>query len=179
MPRMLAFARSVCTQCCKCVQCNKLLVGFKGQQSHLCGYVECISCKEYVEAATHKCFVQVAKFPQEQEEDKKKNNKRKCRANAGLATLEANGEGLDMEEDEYKPPLHMFFDIEAMQDTNLYVANLLIAKTKDDDCPEHFRGNDCVKHFLEWLDTLTENDTRPVTVIAHNFQGYDGYYVVD
>ena len=57
--------------------------------------------------------------------------------------------------------------------------NLLIAETEHDDCPEHFRGEHCIKSFLERLDTLTENDTRPVTVIAHNFQGYDGYFIVD
>ena len=81
--------------------------------------------------------------------------------------------------DEDKPPLHVFFDIEATQDTNCHVPNLLIAETEHDDCPEHFRGEHCIKSFLEWLDTLTENDTRPVTVIAHNFQGYDGYFIVD
>ena len=35
-----------------------------------------------------------------------------------------------------------------------------------------------MQEFLEWLDTLTLNETRPVNVIAHNFQGYDGYFVV-
>ena len=29
------------------------------------------------------------------------------------------------------------------------------------------------------MDTLTEDDTRTVTVIAHNFQGYDSYFVVN
>ena len=170
---------SVCTQRRKCSDCNKLLVGFKEQQSHLCGYVDCISCKEYVEAATHKCFIQVAKSPQEQKEEKKKNNKRKCGANAVLATLEANGERMGVEENEDKLPLHVFFDIEATQDTNRHVANLLIAETEHNNRPEHFRGKNCVKRFLEWLDTLTEDDTRPLTVIAHNFQGYDGYFIVE
>ena len=63
---------SVCTQRRKCSNCNKLLVGFKEQKEHLCGYVECISCKAYVEAATHKCFIQVAKSPQEQKKKKRK-----------------------------------------------------------------------------------------------------------
>ena len=172
---------SVCTQRRKCSNCNKLLVGFKEQKEHLCGYVECISCKAYVEAATHKCFIQVAKSPQEQKEEqqKKNNKKRKRGAAAGLATLEANGEGMGVDNDEDKPPLHVFFDIEAMQDKNRHVANLLIAETEHNDQPEHFRGENCVKHFLEWLDTLTENDTRPLTVIAHNFQSYDGYFVAD
>ena len=33
--------------------------------------------------------------------------------------------------------------------------------------------------FLQWLDTLRAGDTRDVTVIAHNLQGYDGYFVMD
>ena len=142
--------------------------------------MDCISCKEYVEAATHKCFIQVAKSPQEQKEEKKKKNKKAKRgASAGLVTLEANGAGIGTEEDEEKPPLHMFFDIKATQDTNCHVPNLLIAKIEHDHCPVPFQGEECVKHFLEWLDTLTENDTCPLTVIAHNFQGYDGCFIVD
>ena len=112
--------------------------------------MECISCIAYVEAATHKCFIQVAKSSQEQkEEQQKKNNKRKRGAATGLATLEANGEGMGVDNDEDKLPLHVFFDIEAMQDTNRHVANLLIAETEHNDHPEHFRGENCVKHFLE------------------------------
>ena len=32
---------------------------------------------------------------------------------------------------------------------------------------------------MEWLDILTEEDTRNVTVLAHNFSGYDSYFVVE
>ena len=35
-----------------------------------------------------------------------------------------------------------------------------------------------MQEFLEWLDTLTLNKTRPINVIAHNFPEYDGYFVV-
>ena len=35
-----------------------------------------------------------------------------------------------------------------------------------------------MRDFLEWLDTLTLEDTRQVNVIAHNFQAYDGYFVI-
>ena len=65
-----------------------------------------------------------------------------------------------MDNDKVKPPLHVFFDIEAMQDTSRHMANLLIAETEHNDQPEHFRGDDCVKHFLEWLDTLTPHCHR-------------------
>ena len=53
-----------------------------------------------------------------------------------------------------------------------------MAETEDDDEPKPFPGPSCIRDFLEWLDTLTLNDTRQVNVLAHNFQGYDGYFVV-
>ena len=76
------------------------------------------------------------------------------------------------------PPLHVFFDIEAMQPHEEHIANLVVAETEDDDNPVRFPGDHCVRDFLEWLDTLTNNDTRQVNVLAHNFQGYDGYFVI-
>ena len=170
---------SVCTQRRKCPDCRKLLVGFKEQTKHECGYIDRPSCHQYEEAATHKCYIQIAKSPeQEKEEKKKKRKKQKRGAAAGLTTLEANGEGMELTEDDEKPPLHVFFDIEAMQDTGRHIPNLVVAETEHDDRPVRFKGTECIKHFLEWLDTLTENDTRSLTVIAHNFQGYDGYFVV-
>ena len=52
-----------------------------------------------------------------------------------------------------------------------HVANLVVAEIEDDDRPFCFQGEHCLRDFLEWLDTLTLNDTRQVNVIAHNFQG--------
>ena len=83
------------------------------------------------------------------------------------------------EDDEDKPTLHVFFDIEAIQDTGKHVSNLLIAESENDDRPFRFKGEHCIRDFLEWLDTLTEEDKCPVTMIVHNFQGYDGYFVVE
>ena len=96
-----------------------------------------------------------------------------------MATLEANGQGMDVEDDEDKPPLHVFFDNEVMQDTVRHIPNLLIAETEHDNRPVCFKGEHCIRDFLEWLGTLTEKDTRHVTVVAHNFQCYDGYFLVD
>jgi len=72
----------------------------------------------------------------------------------------------------------VFFDIEAMQLQEHHVVNLMVAGTEDDDRPFRFRGDQCVRDFLKWLDTLALSDTRQVNVTAHNFQGYDGYFVV-
>ena len=142
---------SVCQHRKKCKECLKMLVGIKQQEQHKCGYVECHSCKEYVEAATHKCYIQVAPKKENEEED---------------------------DDDEQKQTLLVFFDIEAMQDTGKHIPNLVVASTHESNDLIHFKGDNCVHDFLEWLDQLTEDDTRSVTVIAHNFQGYDGYHVV-
>ena len=171
---------SVCTHKRKCPTCRKNLVGIKEQRKHQCGFADCPSGREYVNVREHKCYIQKAKSPEEEKAEKRKKKKKKKRgAAAGLATLAANGEGMDIDEEEEKLPLHVFFDIEAMQDTKMHVANLVVAETEEDDRPFHFKGDTCMTDFLEWLDTLTAGDTRDVTVIAHNFQSYDGYFVVD
>jgi len=158
------------------------MVGLKEQKKHQCGFVDCPSCHEYVDARQHQCFIQKAKSPKQEKAEKrqkKKKKKAKRGAAAGLATLKGNGEGMDIDEEEEKPPPHVFFDIEAMQNTDRHVANLVVAETEEDDRPFHFKGHTCIADFLEWLDTLTDNNTCSVTVIAHNFQSYDGYFAVD
>lgn len=177
---------SVCVKRRKCPTCHTLLVGGKEQRRHRCGYADCLCCKEYVDIATHQCFVQVAKSPKQEREERqrKRHNRQRTRrgAAAGLKTLNANTsdceEDIDDDGNVEKPPLHVFFDIEAMQMEGKHMANLVIAEREDDNEPVHFQGEHCLRNFLEWLDTLTENDTRKVTVIAHNFQGYDAYFVV-
>ena len=59
------------------------------------------------------------------------------------------------------------------------MANLVVGETEDDPRPVRFKGEHCLRDFFEWLDVLTQDDIRQVNVIAHNFQGYDGYFVVN
>ena len=111
-------------------------------------------------------------------------------AAAGLQTLRAN-EGHDdddSDDDDEPPPLHVFFDIEAMQPQEQHVANFVVAETEDDPRPVRFKGEHCLRDFLEWADTLTQDDTRQVNVIAQPYvnrtsdrmdQGYDGYFLVN
>ena len=183
---------SICFNKRRCTGCLKMETGFPQIKRHRCGYLTCPSCKEYVNAQTHKCFIQKAPSPQEEKEQKKERKRKqqqrqkrgppaKRGAAAGLQTLRTNEGGDDecSDDDEDPPPLHMFFDIEAMQLQEQHVANLLVAETEDDSRPVRFRGEHCVRDFLQWLDTLTQEDTRPVNVLAHNFQGYDGYFVAN
>ena len=135
----------------RCVGCFKLEVGFKDILRHRCGYVDCPSCHKYVNAQTHRCYILRALTPQEIQEQKKERKRKRQRqggppakrgAAAGLQTLRANEEGDDNEEEDEKlPPLHVFFDIEAMQPQEQHVANLIVAETEDDLRPFRFRGD--------------------------------------
>ena len=151
---------SVCFRRRRCRDCRKQNVGLDKIQKHQCRYIDCPSCHEYVDGETHRCFIQTVPKPQA-------NNKRKRKRGT-----------TETEEEDELPPLHVFFDIEAMQPKEKHIANLVVAETEDNDQPMCFHGNHCVRDFLEWLDTLTNYDTRQVNVLAHNFQGYDGYFVI-
>ena len=65
-----------------------------------------------------------------------------------------------------------------MQYTGVHVPNLVLAMTAEDAFPQIFRGENCIEQFLQWLEELTEYETRYVTALAHNFKGYDSYFVV-
>ena len=72
-----------------------------------------------------------------------------------------------------------FSTLRATQEREMHEANLLIAETDEVDEQRVFEGETCLKEFLDFLEDLTEDDERDVIVLAHNFQGYDGYFVVD
>ena len=179
---------TVCFRRRRCSKCRKQDIGVERIQRHRCGYMDCPSCHEYVDAQTHLCFIQRALTPQELQEQKKKRKRKrqggpraKRGAAARLQTLQANEVEPEEEQDDGDDdmhPLHVFFDIEAMQPHEQHIANLVVAETEDDDRPVRFPGEHCLRNFLEWLDTLTLNDRRQVSVLAHNFQGYDGYFVI-
>ena len=153
---------TICSQRRRCPACRKQNVGLDKIEKHQCGYIDCPSCHEYVDGETHRCFIQTAPKPQA------KNKRKRKRGTTEPETTP---------EDEL-PPLHVFFDIEAMQPHEKHIANLVVAETEDNDQPMCFHGNHCVRDFLEWLDTLTNYDTRQINVLAHNFQGYDGYFII-
>ena len=75
------------------------------------------------------------------------------------------------EESQYNELL--FFDFECKQEHGIHEANLCIVY--DEKGREKlFEGNDTVKKFCEWLLTKEHEDC---IVVAHNFQGYDGYFI--
>ena len=75
------------------------------------------------------------------------------------------------EESQYNQLL--FFDLECKQEHGVHEANLCIVQ--DEKGKEKlFQGKDTIKEFCEWL--LTK-ENQGCIVVAHNFQGYDGYFI--
>ena len=75
------------------------------------------------------------------------------------------------EESQYNELL--FFDFECKQETGKHEPNLCIVHNEKGK-EELFQGSDTLKKFCEWL--LTK-EHQGCIVVAHNFQGYDGYFI--
>ena len=67
----------------------------------------------------------------------------------------------------------LFFDFECKQETGKHEPNLCIVHNEAGD-EWLFQGSDTTKDFCEWLLTKEHQDC---IVVAHNFQGYDGYFI--
>ena len=66
-----------------------------------------------------------------------------------------------------------FFDFECKQETGTHEPNLCIVHNEAGD-EWIFQGSDTVKDFCEWL---LSKEHQGCIVVAHNFQGYDGYFI--
>ena len=111
---------TICSQRRRCPACRKQNVGLDQIEKHRCHYIDCPSCHEYVDGETHRCFIQTAPKPQANKKKRKR-------------TTET------VPEDEV-PPLHVFFDIEAMQPQEKHIANLVVAETEGRRSTRSFRG---------------------------------------
>ena len=67
----------------------------------------------------------------------------------------------------------LFFDFEATQEHGIHCPNLCVVHDEEKEVAL-FQGKDTVKNFCEWL--LTP-EHKGCIVVAHNFQGYDGYFI--
>ena len=83
------------------------------------------------------------------------------------------------EEDAAPQPFHVFFDIESGQEDGQHIPNLVVAETEVEDDPFRFQGETFLQQFTTWLDYLAEETGRPLTVLAHIFQRYDSYPLVE
>ena len=75
------------------------------------------------------------------------------------------------EESQYNELL--FFDFECKQETGPHEPNLCIVHNEVGE-EWMFQGSDTTKKFCEWL---LSKEHRDCIAVAHNFQGYDGYFI--
>ena len=73
--------QSICFLWRRCEECFKTEVGLQNIRLHRCGYVDCPSCHKYIDAETHRSYIQRALTPQEIRDLEKKGRKRlrQCR----------------------------------------------------------------------------------------------------
>ena len=104
---------------------------------------------------------------------------RKCRTCGLILNEEDNDhkcyiQQLEQEEDSSYNHL-LFFDFEATQEHGTHCPNLCVVHDEEREVAL-FQGKDTVKNFCQWLFTP---EHKGCIVVAHNFQGYDGYFIKD
>ena len=102
---------------------------------------------------------------------------KKCRT-CGLILNKEDTEHLcyiqQLEQEEESSYNHLlFFDFESTQEHGIHHPNLCVVHDEEREVAL-FQGEDTVKKFCEWLLTPEHKDC---IVVAHNFQGYDGYFI--
>lgn len=146
-------------------------------KEHKCGYSTCPTCKAYANLHHHRCFIESEREVKRKKEELKRAKKRRAEAEDSEDFFDEESATPVEEPEPKKPPLHVYFDLEARQDQGTHVANLCVYQT-DEGQERIIKGEDCVKTFIEDLKEFTEEDTRQVIVIAHNLQAYNGYFVI-
>lgn len=91
----------------------------------------------------------------------------------------ALGEDLPETINAKQPAVHVFFDIETKQVETKHVPNMLVCQRADDDIFHHCMGDGCVRAFIRTLEDCCQEGKQPLIVIAHNFQGYDSYPIIE
>ena len=102
---------------------------------------------------------------------------KKCRTCGLILNQEDNDhkcyiQQLEQEEESSYNQL-LFFDFEATQEHGTHCPNLCVVHDEEREVAL-FQGKDTVKNFCEWLFTPEHSGC---IVVAHNFQGYDGYFI--
>ena len=102
---------------------------------------------------------------------------KKCRTCGVILNQEDNDhkcyiQQLEQEEESSYNQL-LFFDFEATQEHGIHCPNLCVVHNEEREVAL-FQGKDTVKNFCEWLFTP---EHKGCIVVAHNFQGYDGYFI--
>ena len=159
--------KSTCQKYKKCETCNKTYDGVRKlfQKGHMCDETFCHNCNDFV-SASHMCYIKTIAEKRASHPDIKSNN---------------------MQQTKY-----IFFDFECIQETGTHIPNLCIVYAVCSECISNpisanatcknckknqrvFSGINTRDEFCQWLFSEENNNA---TCIAHNFKGYDSYFIL-
>ena len=151
--------KSLCALLVKCCHCNCVVKrGRLRPDLHHCGQTKCLTCNQYVDTTYHLCYMQPARERPVGETQSNLLDDGAC-------------DGDDSYESGYDELL--FFDFECRQENGTHEPNLCVVHNEAGD-EWVFQGDNTRNDFCEWLFT---KEHANCIVVAHNFQGYDGYFV--
>ena len=144
----LGKGESVCQRVKKCPVCGDS-VPIYNMNHHMCAKTKCGTCKELIDNKDKDTHTCYMKRPKERDSE----------------------ESDETGENEYDQL--MFFDYECRQENGIHEPNLCVVHSEMGD-EWVFSGENTSSDFCEWL---FSKDHRNHIFVAHNFQGYDGYFV--
>ena len=163
-------ARSVCQSLIKCTQCKKAVRRcYAAPENHECGTKKCWICGKFVKLEDHKCFIQpeMKKRKRDRSEGEEESN--------GFFDTECREDHHEDDEPIEEPLTDLlFFDFECRQENGTHEPNLCIVQNEAGN-EWVFQGDTTQKDFCDWLFT---DEHIGCTVMAHNFQGYDNYFIL-
>ncbi|XP_071852503.1 uncharacterized protein [Apostichopus japonicus] len=178
---------TVCERFRQCKHCDRLVRLRKtrdgGYSKHNCNEYYCKICHLTVTDG-HKCSIQVHKHKQEplEKEGEEGQEMGEVCAQQGSSHKEDN-------EQNSAPRAYIFYDFETIQESGTHVPNLCVAQVVCEGCISEsfetvcnfcgdkqviFSGANTQNKFGEWF--IKKENT---TFIAHNFKGFDGYFILD
>ena len=175
-------ALPICESLVKCTQCDKVFKRYKGKpESHHCGLRKCSTCGKYVLPQDHLCYMR----PEEKKKKKTKTTSTRededipqngYHVSVFFDTECRQGEREPSEDEGEEETLRelLFFDFECRQENGTHEPNLCIVQNAAGD-EWVFQGDKTRNDFCEWLFT---DEHVNCTVMAHNFQGYDSYFIL-
>ena len=155
-------AKSLCRALVKCGKCQRVVTRASINE-HYCGKVRCSTCQMYVRPENHKCYLQPVKTRKRASEEEE------SRTNFLDDDVAVENDVQDRQEQNL-----IFFDFECTQDHGEHIPNLCVAQNESGE-EFVFSGTNTKDEFCKWV---FANKNANTTFVAHNFQAYDGYFIL-
>ncbi|CAB3991126.1 DNA polymerase, partial [Paramuricea clavata] len=148
--------KSICATMVKCSECHRIIKRYK-RDSHHCGMTKCPICKEYTRPGDHRCYMQPVE-----------------KRNEDLSDSDDSSEHPEDDVTEGGYDQMLFFDFECRQENGNHEPNLCVIQNEAGD-EWVFEGDNTRNEFCEWL---FQKERANCIMMAHNFQGYDSYFIL-